>query len=347
MKKNYLKTILMIIVVIAMLGGTTYAWFTTSTTVPDNEFTAGTVKITSDRAVGVGKIITSNWNPGDTNDVNLQVVNAGTKSIYVRAKINAQWMPNVLRTLVIYTGKTVQLLTVEWNSLSKDSTGVDGAIVTGRFTASYPGSFSYMNGTFSNLSNQTYLLNNTSYKIWCVDKNEVIQTNTSYNVQVFDPMCNPDWYNDVNAKTTWESIPWGKITYIINAGYLSHGYTSTEIQDAIWHYTNGISVSGKALEIVNDTEANWELPVNNVEFSIGEGWKKGTDGYYYYMNAIPGTYSNTPLAGRTIWFNNKVKLNGLITGNEYQGKVFTMNVAFEAVQSSHDAVHEVWPDSPY
>ena len=103
----------------------------------------------------------------------------------------------------------------------------------------------------------------------------------------------------------------------------------------------------KALEIVNDTEANWELPVNNVEFSIGEGWKKGTDGYYYYMNAIPGTYSNTPLAGRTIWFNNKVKLNGLITGNEYQGKVFTMNVAFEAVQSSHDAVHEVWPDSPY
>ncbi len=347
MKKNYFKTIIMIFLVVAMLGGTTFAWFTASATVPDNEFTAGTVHITSERAVGVGKIITSNWNPGDSNDVNLKVVNDGTKSIYVRAKINAQWMSSYQRVLIIYTGKTVQLLTVEWNSLNKELTGENGPIVTGKFGVTYPGTAAYMNGKFTNLSNETFLSNNTSYKLWCLDKTELIQTNTTYNVQVFDPVCNPDWYNDVSTKTQWESIPWGKISYIINANYLSHGYSTTEIQDAIWHFTNSLPVSGKALAIVTEAEASGDLPASNVDFTIGEGWKLGSDGYWYYMNAIPGTYSGTPLAGRTIWFNNKVHLNGLTTGNEYQGKTFTMNVAFESVQSSHDAVHEVWPNSPY
>ncbi len=347
MKKNYFKTIIMIFLVVAMLGGTTFAWFTASATVPDNEFTAGTVHITSERAVGVGKIITSNWNPGDSNDVNLKVVNDGTKSIYVRAKINAQWLPSYLRVLVIYTGESVQLLTVEWNSFCKGFTGENGAIAAGTFFVGWPSNVAYIDGTFTNLNNENYIKNNTPYKMWCLDRGESIQKNVNYHAQVFDPMCNPDWYNDVDTKSQWENIPWGKITYIINANYLSRGYTTTEIQDAIWHFTNSMDVTGKALEIVTDTEANWELPINNVDFTIGEGWKLGTDGYWYYMNAIPGTYSKTPLAGRTIWFNNKVHLNGLITGNEYQGKVFTMNVAFESVQSSHDAVHEVWPNSPY
>lgn len=337
----------MIILVIAMIGGTTYAWFTASVKVPDNEFTAGTVHITSERAVGVTKIINANWNPGDHNDVDLKVVNDGTKSVYVRAKISKLWLPSYLRVLVIYTGRSVQLLTVEWNSYCKGFTGEDGAIVTGTFNVGWPGNAAYINGVFTNLSNENWIKNNTNYQVWCLDRSETIQKNVNYNVQVLDPMCNPDWYNDVNAKAIWENIQWGKINYIINANLINRGYTSTEIQDAIWHFTNSMDVSGKALEIVTETEAKWELPTDNVEFDIGEGWTSGTDGYWYYMNAIPGTYSATPLAGRSIWFNNKVTLNGLITGNEYQGKVFTMNVEFEAVQSSHDAVHEVWPDSPY
>ena len=81
----------MVIIVVAMLGGSTYAWFTASAEVPDNEFTAGTVNISADREVGVGKIITSNWNPGDNNNVNLKVVNDGTKSIYLRAIITGKW----------------------------------------------------------------------------------------------------------------------------------------------------------------------------------------------------------------------------------------------------------------
>lgn len=347
MKKGYIKTIMMVIIVIAMLGSSTYAWFTASAAVPDNKFTAGTVKISADRAVGVGKIITSNWNPGDINDVNLQVVNEGSKSIYVRAKVEAQWLPSYMRVLVIYTGKTVQLLTVEWNSFCKGFTGEDGAIVTGKFYIGFPSNVAYIDGRFTNLSNETYLTNNTVYKMWCVDRSETIVKNVLYDVKVFDPLYNPDWYEDVASKAIWENVPWDKVTYILNAGYLSKGYTVTNIQDAIWHYTDGMTVTGKALEIVNDTEANWELPASNVVFTLGTGWTLGSDGYYYYMDPIPGTYSGTALAGRTIWFDNKVSLNGLLTSNDYQGKVFSMNVKFEAVQSSHDAVREVWPSSPY
>ncbi len=346
-KHRYIKTIIMLIIVAAMLGGSTYAWFTASAEPIVNEFTAGTVKISADREANVGKIITSNWNPGDSNPVNLQVVNEGTKSIYIRAKLEAQWLPSFYRVLVIYTGRTVQLLTVEWNSYCKGFTGEDGSIVTGKFFVGWPSASAYIDGTFTNLSNETYLKNNTVYKMWCLDSNESISKNVTYNVQVFDPLCNPDWYAEVASKTAWKSIPWDKITYIINASYLSKGYSVTDIQNAIWHYTCAQTVTGKALEIVNDTEANWELPADNVTFTLGSGWQLGTDGYYYYMNAIPGTYTTTDITARTIWFNNTVSLNGALTGNDYQGKVFTMNVKFEAVQSSHGAVHEVWPGSPY
>jgi predicted ribosomally synthesized peptide with SipW-like signal peptide len=347
MKNKYFKTILMVIIVVAMLGGSTYAWFTASAEVPANKFTAGTVNISADREVGVGKIITSNWNPGDNNNVNLKVVNDGTKSIYVRAKVEAHWLPSFYRVLVIYTGTSVQLLTVEWNSFCKGFTGENGAIATGRFFIGYPSTSAYIDGTFTNLSNETYLQNNVVYKIWCLDKAETISKKVNYNVQVFDPLYNPDWYDDVASKAIWESIPWDKINYIINANYLTKGYSVTNIQDAIWHYTGGMAVTGKALEIVNDTEANWELPVDNVTFTLGAGWTLGTDGYYYYMNAIPGTYTASAIEARTIWFDNIVKLNGALTDNEYQGKVFTMDVKFEAVQSSHNAMREVWPGSPY
>ena len=337
----------MVIIMAAMIGGTTFAWFTAKAEVPDNSFTAGTVHISSDRAAGVGKIITSHWNPGDATDVNLKVINEGTKSIYVRAVVEKLSLPSYLRVLVIYTGKTVQLLTVEWNSFCKGFTEADGSIVSGTFNAGYPSNVAYIDGIFSNLSNENWIKNNTVYRTWCLDRSETILKGTDYNVQVFDPMCNPDWYNDVNTKTLWENIPWGKIVYIINADFLNRGYTSTEMQDAIWHYTNAMDISGKALEIVNETEAKWNLPADNVEFLMGEGWTKGSDGYWYYMKPIPGSYTAAALDLRTVWFNNKVHLIGSLTDNKYQGKVFTMNVRFEAVQSSNNAVRDVWPGSPY
>ncbi len=347
MKKNYFRSIIMVIIMAGMIGGTTFAWFTAKAEVADNTFTAGTVHITSDRAAGVGKIITPNWNPGDTNDVDLKIINEGTKSIYVRAMVEKMWLPSYLRVLVVYTGTTVQLLTVEWDSFCKGFTEADGAIVTGTFRAKYPSNVAYIDGTFKNLSNEDWIMNNTVYRTWCLDSAETITKNVDYSVQVFDPMYNPDWYDDVNSKTIWEGIPWGKIVYIINADFLNRGYSSTDMQNAIWHYTNALAVSGKALEIVNETEAKWSLPADNVEFDMGAGWTQGTDGYWYYMNPIPGTYTAAGLNPRTIWFNNKVRLIGSMTDNKYQGKAFTMNVRFEAVQSSNNAARDIWPESPY
>ncbi len=347
MKKSLIAGIITFAFFAAIIGGTTMAWFNATAAVPDNEFVAGTVQISADRQVGVGQMIAQNWNPGDCNDLDLQVINNGTKSIYVRAKIDKRWLPNTLRVLVVYTGKTVQLLAVEWDSDGHGFTGSNGPVATGNLYVGWPSNQAYIDSTFTNLSNTDLLSNNTVYSSWCLDKWESIVKGVTYPVQIYDPLSNPDWYDEVDSHHYWENIPWEKIVYIINGDFLNRGYTSDEMQDAIWHYVNYMEVEGKALEIVLETEANWELSAENVSFNVGADWIEGTDGYFYYYQPVSGTYSGTSLLDRTIWFDSDVCLIGALTGNEYQGKVFNLTVFFEAVQSSNKAVNDAWPGNPY
>jgi hypothetical protein len=253
----------------------------------------------------------------------------------------------MLRVLVVYTGKTVQLLAVEWDSTCKGFTVADGPIAAGSFHIGFPSQTAYIDGFFSNLDNETYISNDTAYSAWCLDSSENILKGVTYDVQVFDPMCNPDWYLEADSKSIWANIPWEKIVYIINGDFLNRGYNSDDIQHAIWYYTNGAAPTAPAQEIIDETEANWELPTDNVTMTPGENWVQGTDGYWYYTQPVPGTYTETSLESRTILFDSTVCLDGTGTDNRYQGKVFTMTVYFEAVQSSNGAVHDVWPGNPY
>ena len=60
------------------------------------------------------------------------------------------------------------------------------------------------------------------------------------------------------------------------------------------------------------------------------------DGYFYYMNPIPGTYSGHNPENRTVELKVKVCL-ARETGNDYQGKRYIVNATFEAIQSSNNA----------
>lgn len=347
MNKRLLPIITSVIVAVALIAGTTFAWFTATADPIVNEFVAGTVSISAGHSAGFGQTMAENWNPGDCTSTPLEIINEGTKSTYIRAHIEKRWMPSMLRLLVVYTGTSVQLLSVEWDSTDKGFTLADGPIAQGKLKIGYPSQTSYITGTFSNLDNQDWIQNNTPYRAWCMDKAENITKNTTYAVKVFDPMSNPNWYNEIDNKAIWASIPWEKIVYIINGDFLNRGYNSDNIQDAIWHYTNNYNVSGKALEIVNETEANWQLPTENVNVSLGPNWVQGTDGYWYYKVSVPGTYTQTAIENRTILFDSNVCLSGAGTDNQYQGKVFNMTVFFEAVQSSNGAVYDIWPNNPY
>ncbi|MDZ4132650.1 MAG: hypothetical protein U1E11_05880, partial [Dethiobacteria bacterium] len=190
--------------------------------------------------------------------------------------------------------------------------------------------------------------------VWCVDSQTTISPGT-HTVSIFDPYCNPDWYTEVSTKEKWEKIPWHKLDYIINQNYLEQGYTSGDIQDAIWHFTNGtISVPGspidsrytyaqlgldnqKAIEIIDDVNANSGLQPSNVSFSPGAGWTyNNSDKWWYYDLPIPGTYTEASEEARKICLSFQVCLDGATTVNEYQGAHYHLISLFQAIQASHE-----------
>jgi len=347
-RKNILPILLTVVVSLALVAGSTYAWFTATAEPIVNEFTAGTVNISAGYTAGFGKVLAENWNPGDCTDLDLEIVNEGTKSVYLRAKFDKKWLHSHWRVLVVYTGKTVQLLAIEWDSSDYDYPQTNGPIATGKLHIGFPSQTAYIDGIFSNLDSQDYLVNGVKYNAWCVDKDENITKGATYNVEIYDPLTNPDWFLETNSKAIWATIPWDKINYIINANYLGRGYNSDDIQNAIWYYTNNTGIlSTEAGEIIADTEANWNLPVDNVGVNPGDDWVLGTDGYWYYKYPVAGSYTESDLAARTIKLTGRVCLNGEGTDNRYQGKLFLLTSFFEAVQSSNGAINDVWPHNPF
>jgi predicted ribosomally synthesized peptide with SipW-like signal peptide len=349
-KMRAFVSIMIIILALALVGGATAAWFTAQASIQKNEFVAGTVSIDAERGTAhVSKIIEDNWNPGDTTDLEICIENEGTKAINLRTKLTGHWIPSTWRLLVVYSGGNVQLLVVDWDS-TKGCTGTSGPIATGTFSVTNPGSVSYFDGNFSNLSSQPYLQNGSGYKVWCVDSTTFITPGKNYPVQIFDPFCNENWYEEVNVgdNEQWEDIPWTKIAYIIDQSptYLVSGYGIMDIQQAIWFFTNGSFASGQggnldnALTIVNDTEENYNLPIDNVTFSMTSmaNWQEGEDGWWYYKGIIDGTLVNPT----KICFTLPVFLNPLLTGNQYQGAQFWLGFEFEAIQASNQAPNDVW-----
>lgn len=81
----------------------------------------------------------------------------------------------------------------------------------------------------------------------------------------------------------------------------------------------------------------WELC--NLNSCIN--WLRDGD-YWYYSAVIPGTYGQAGEEERTKTLYLNLCLDGYRTDNRYQGKVFKLNVSFEAVQSSNNAIEDVW-----
>lgn len=77
-----------------------------------------------------------------------------------------------------------------------------------------------------------------------------------------------------------------------------------------------------------------------------ENWTRIGD-TWYYNDPIAGTYTQEDIEERTVTLHLKVCFDGPTAGNQYQGKVFKLTATFESVQSSNQAVVEVWEDQPY
>lgn len=347
-----------IVMALALVGGATMAWFTSATDPIENVFTAGTVEIEAGYGGDFGKIITGNWNPGDCDQTEVCITNEGTKAVQIRAKFDGRWVPGSQRMLIIYKDGNTQLLSLDWDSFCLGCTGKEGYIAKGSLTISqHDGWPSYMKGIFNSfeeIKNEDWLQTNEDYYIWCVDSQTTINLTTHNDVYVYDPYCNSDWYKEdgVNAQDKWKNIPWYKLDYIINSYSVGEDdFTMDDIQDAIWSFTNpgntvynyldqndnNIEITVKAKEIVDDVLANSGLPEDTLNVTITtSGWTKESDGWWYYNDEIPGTFTETDEEPRKICLAMEVCLDGATTGNLYQGASYHLYTQFQAIQASHD-----------
>ena len=115
-----------------------------------------------------------------------------------------------------------------------------------------------------------------------------------------------------------------------------------------------INEGTKAAELRVKLEGIWEgeLPADNFYYAPeeGSGWVlyEETEGeeqglwLYYTGGPVPGTFSGATEEERTVELPLIVAFDGEATGNDYQGKVFTLSGKVYAVQASNGAPGEVW-----
>ncbi len=387
-------SLVVIVLAVTLVGGATLAWFTAETDPLENVFTAGTVEIEAG-----GKSRVPNWNPGDIDEAKFCVTNTGSKKVNVRLNLTeAAWNPGPLRILVLYTrnnqGAALQLVGVEWASFCQGCTGEEGhlATVTSQYlysSSQHPDGLglvlnrdSYFGVNFSNIvagsdrdqdDVEKWLSSNDNtnpFTGWCLDNVTNISAGTYNDVRVYDPFCNPGWYSDLQedglpVKAQWQNIDFDKIAYIINHGFLNRGYNSTEVQQAIWQYTNGSYLSryylGDAAEIndfvngiaggpdgdilaalnaVDNVKWNvisWEIKEGETVVTYGNDstdWVEDGNIIYFVASQLE--------PGQTLCLVVEVKLIGSLTGNIYQGVDYVFKGFFEAVQSSNFAPYYEW-----
>jgi len=93
MKSRFLVSLLVIAMAAALIGGGTMAWFTDTAEPDDVTFTAGTVVV----GLGDGGIVEAegytldNWNPGDCNYIEQEIIYTGSKAAKMRVIPSASW----------------------------------------------------------------------------------------------------------------------------------------------------------------------------------------------------------------------------------------------------------------
>lgn len=395
-----------IVLAVALAGGATLAWFTAATDPIANVFTAGTLEIEAG-----GKSQIPNWNPGDQSEAEFCVTNVGSKNALVRIGLDGEWSPGPYRILVLYRADNIQLVGVKWDTFCKgctDPESMGGYLATARVVYSSSSTTGGLPGPGNPPDNGRVLNNDYYFGVrfhdflpgdgrtnddmehwfnagelyhgWCID-NDVSGTASNQRFEIYDPLCTPDWYNYTSAaqslKTKWSNIDFDKISYLINHNFLARGYNSTEMQQAIWMYSNGDYLYhgnkkhgshyyylGNAPEInayiddIANTHGNGSIvdALNSIPNTVSTSlhpdssgtWLEITfnDETHYYYNGVLGD-------DEEVCLKLSINLSGPNTGNMFQGMEYTASGFFEAVQASNNASFATWsinsiydPDEP-
>lgn len=91
MRAKIIMSLLTLLLVGALIGGGTMAWFTAGVETDPVVFKAGKVELDVGGPYLLEGPDNMNWNPGDTNVVEWDIYNVGTKDIVFRANMGGTW----------------------------------------------------------------------------------------------------------------------------------------------------------------------------------------------------------------------------------------------------------------
>ena len=133
-KTKILTSVLAVGLTVALVGGSTMAWFTDSKTVDGATFQAGTVRLSDDTSseLTIGGLTRDNINPGDTFDGSLTIINEGTKPVMLRIKIpQISWL-NDGEAANLSTDNVKVTLPTNWEKRGDDYMYYTGTILDGK-----------------------------------------------------------------------------------------------------------------------------------------------------------------------------------------------------------------------
>jgi len=93
MKAKILTSTLVIVFVLVLTLGATFAWFTDEQVINDNTFTAGTVYLNADEQ-WYHEDGLEDWNPGDCTPKFISIEYGGTKRAFLRMQVDQGWYDN-------------------------------------------------------------------------------------------------------------------------------------------------------------------------------------------------------------------------------------------------------------
>ncbi|MDO9574874.1 MAG: hypothetical protein Q7I94_07770 [Candidatus Contubernalis sp.] len=312
MRSSLVASILILLLVSFSIGGATLAWFTFETDLIQNVFTAGTVRIDDWEITSESQT----WEPGECNDLTWSFTNTGSKKTYVRVR------PDVDMDIDYVYDPLYIAVHMEINSETA-WIGVPGndpdftTIPSGQNWNQY---FQYEPGIFTEQDPLVLL---------------ILAGST---------------LKEVGYAEIWDDGQYLYIDYHLYSGwymYATHVYVDmippTNHSPGQFHLEYSFSPG------VQEFSFETPIPFSNggpeqyyATWDLCQGqsssWVLGSDGWWYYGN------SSGPTA-----VHSEETVTVCFTFCIPEGFNGTVEVALdaEAVQSSHDAIDNVWLENPW
>lgn len=334
-KRNILLVMASLLLLSFSLAGVTYAWFASEPDIISNNFEVGSVELSKPEK------IEHNYYESINDDKQCQYVkwsfeNTGTKSAYVRVLPKAE-----------ATGYETGSDTA-WVGVEDGGSGDDGKYGFGNPPqAQY---FKYRAGEYDKddplelkiLSGRRYRKDGKA-EIWDDGDKIFIKLETTRDgiemtdVKYYAGLEEPDNHNQLGFSADPELE-----TFSTDLIYSEQGGETKDFKD---HNEEEINMAIK-VDIDKLGEKDEEIEVNISfcpDYNTGLQWLEGSDEWWYYGSKDNGSTEKEPVEkGET------VEVCFIYCVDEKYNQVeMDVSLEVEAVQSSHNAIHSLWPDNPW